>query len=77
MFMQKPFVHIEEIVSNHWKSYGRNYYSRYDYEGVATAAANSVMSHLRASFATLPGTRFGNFTVRGLLVSLYLLVVFV
>ena len=59
----KPFVHVEEIVTNHWKSYGRNFYSRYDYEGVATDKANAVLNHLRASFATLPGTVFGAFTV--------------
>lgn len=59
----KPFVHVEDIVSDHWKSYGRNYYSRYDYEGVASVAAGKVMDHLRASFSTLPGTKFGTFTV--------------
>ena len=60
----KPFVHVEEIVSNHWKSYGRNFYSRYDYEGVDSTKANAVLNHLRASFKTLPGTKFGSFTVR-------------
>jgi phosphoglucomutase len=59
----KPFVHVEEIVSAHWKSYGRNYYSRYDYEGVQTPAANAVINRLRGSFTTLPGTVFGSFTV--------------
>jgi phosphoglucomutase len=59
----RPFVHVEEIVSTHWKSYGRNYYSRYDYEGVASVAANKVMDHLRGCFSTLPGTKFGSFTV--------------
>lgn len=59
----KPFVHVEDIVSAHWRSYGRNFYSRYDYEGVATPAANAVLDHLRASFKTLPGTTFGSFTV--------------
>jgi len=57
-----PFVHIEKIVTDHWKSYGRNYYSRYDYEGVATDRANAVLKNLRDQFATLPGTVFGAFT---------------
>jgi phosphoglucomutase len=61
--LQKPFVHVEDIVSAHWRSYGRNYYSRYDYEGVASPAANAVMDHLRSSFSSLPGTKFGSFTV--------------
>jgi phosphoglucomutase len=59
----KAFVHVEDIVSTHWRSYGRNFYSRYDYEGVATPAANAVMDHLRGSFKSLPGTVFGTFTV--------------
>jgi phosphoglucomutase len=55
---------VEEIVKNHWRTYGRNYYSRYDYEGVASLAANAVINHLRASFDTLPDMKFGEFTVR-------------
>jgi phosphoglucomutase len=59
----QAFVHVEEIVTKHWKLYGRNYYSRYDYEGVAVEAANAVMDHLRSSFASLVGKSFGNYTV--------------
>jgi phosphoglucomutase len=29
-----------------WRKFGRNYYSRYDYEGVDSEAANKVMKHL-------------------------------
>lgn len=57
----KPFVHVEDIVKNHWNTYGRNFYCRYDYEGVDSAKAAAVMNHLRASFAKLPGTTFGSF----------------
>jgi phosphoglucomutase len=60
----KPFVHVEQIVTNHWKSYGRNYYCRYDYDGVQTAAANAVLDHLRGQFTSLPGTAFGTYKVR-------------
>ena len=56
-------MHVEEIVRKHWSVYGRNYYSRYDYEGVASVAANEVIGHLRNSFATLPGTVFGKYVV--------------
>ena len=59
----KPFVHVQDIVEAHWKSYGRNYYCRYDYEGVSSAAAASVFTHLRSSFATLKGSKHGSFTV--------------
>lgn len=56
--VQKPFVHIEEIVRQHWTNYGRNFYCRYDYEGVDKNNANAVMNHLISSFSTLPGTKF-------------------
>jgi phosphoglucomutase len=46
---------VEQIVRGHWAEYGRNYYTRYDYEAVPTEAANGVMSHLRAQLAELPG----------------------
>ena len=59
----KPFVHVETIVTNHWKLYGRNFYCRYDYEGVDSAKANSVLTHLRSLFSTLPGTQHGSFTI--------------
>jgi phosphoglucomutase len=48
---------VAEIVRAHWKRYGRSYYARYDYENVATVAGNAVMDSVRASLATLPGTK--------------------
>jgi phosphoglucomutase len=58
-----PLVHVEDIVLKHWKEFGRNYYCRYDYDGVTSASANSVMEHLRSQFVSLPGQQFGTFTV--------------
>jgi phosphoglucomutase len=55
---------VEAIVREHWGTYGRNYYTRYDYESVPTNAANGVMTHLRAQLATLPGTSIGARRVR-------------
>lgn len=54
----QPFVHVEEIVTRHWKSYGRNYYCRYDYDGVEVGAANAVLNHLRGQFSSLVGKKF-------------------
>ncbi len=47
---------VQEIALEHWAQYGRNYYSRHDYEGVDTASANKVIDALRAKLASLPGT---------------------
>lgn len=61
--MQMPFVHVEEIVRRHWAEYGRNYYCRYDYEGVQSDRANAVLNHVRGQFSSLPGTVMGSYTV--------------
>ncbi|MCG7991056.1 MAG: alpha-D-glucose phosphate-specific phosphoglucomutase [Candidatus Thiodiazotropha lotti] len=37
---------VESIVREHWKSYGRNYYTRYDYEAIDKAAAEALMQSL-------------------------------
>ncbi|MDR3391619.1 MAG: alpha-D-glucose phosphate-specific phosphoglucomutase [Sulfuriferula sp.] len=55
---------VETIVREHWARFGRNVYSRYDYEGLPTADAQGVMDHLKAGFAALPGARFGKYTVK-------------
>ena len=52
-----------EIVREHWASYGRNYYSRHDYEEVDAAAANGLMDDLRSQLAKLPGRKLGAGTV--------------
>ncbi len=39
-------VTVEGIVKQHWAKYGRNYYTRYDYEGMESDKADAVMKHL-------------------------------
>ncbi|MEZ2333291.1 alpha-D-glucose phosphate-specific phosphoglucomutase [Mesorhizobium sp. RCC_202] len=51
----------KEIVTEHWATYGRNYYSRHDYEEVESDRANALVDELRAKLGSLPGT-----SVRGL-----------
>ena len=43
---------VEEIVQAHWREFGRNFYTRYDYEGIDTAAANGLMTHLQSRLPT-------------------------
>lgn len=54
---------VESLVRKHWQQYGRNVYSRHDYEAVPTAPAQAVMSHVRQQFESLPGQVFGSYTV--------------
>jgi phosphoglucomutase len=51
------------IVEKHWAEYGRNYYSRHDYEEVESERANGLMADLRSAMATLPGQMFGALTI--------------
>ena len=52
-------ISVAELARQHWASYGRNYYTRHDFEEVDLAAANGLIDALRAQFANLPGKRFG------------------
>ncbi len=54
---------VAELMEAHWAEYGRNYYSRHDYEAVDSDAAAGVMEHVRSQLTTLPGTSFGSLTV--------------
>lgn len=54
---------VAEIVAEHWQAYGRNYYTRHDYEEVDSAAADALMADLRARLETLPGTVINGLTV--------------
>jgi phosphoglucomutase len=55
---------VEAIVKAHWAEYGRNVYSRHDYEAIPTEAANGVMAHIQAQFASLQAQKFGKYTIK-------------
>lgn len=54
---------VEELVRAHWRDHGRNYYSRHDYEGIATPVADALMANLRARLPALQGAILGGRTV--------------
>ena len=56
-------ISVAALMADHWKRYGRNYYSRHDFEAVATDKAQAVMQRLRDALPGLPGR-----TVSGLMV---------
>ncbi len=47
---------VTSILNEHWQQFGRNFYSRHDYEAVDSAAAEQVLQNVRDRFSTLPGT---------------------
>ena len=55
---------VKTIVEEHWRTYGRNWYTRHDYEEVESEAANGLMAHLRENLAGLAGRSFEGFAVR-------------
>ncbi|WP_246448590.1 alpha-D-glucose phosphate-specific phosphoglucomutase [Novosphingobium flavum] len=54
---------VAAVMADHWAQYGRNYYARHDYEGIATPAGDALMAHLRESLSALPGTQTAAGTV--------------
>jgi len=54
---------VETIVKEHWQIYGRNFYSRHDYEGVDSDRANTLVDNLRKNGAALVGQKFGTYEV--------------
>ncbi len=54
-----------DIVQGHWATYGRNYYSRHDYEEVESDGANAMMKMLRDQLPSLKGKTFGALEIAG------------
>lgn len=54
---------VEAILKAHWREFGRNVYSRHDYESIPTEAANAVIAHIKSQFSSLPGQSFGSYVV--------------
>jgi phosphoglucomutase len=52
-------ISVAELARQHWATYGRNYYTRHDFDEVDLAAANGLMDALRAALPGLPGKSFG------------------
>jgi len=59
----KPLVGVADVCKAHWAEYGRNYYARYDYEGVDKAAAESMMASMVAKQPDLIGKEVGGMKI--------------
>ena len=59
----KPLVTVEDIVKKHWAKYGRNYYCRWDFEGVESVGANAMMDKMRAETTSNTGRTMGKYTI--------------
>jgi phosphoglucomutase len=54
---------VAEIVQQHWRQFGRNYYTRHDYEALAIDGAAALMNALRQQTGKLAGQRFGDYQI--------------
>lgn len=52
-----------EIVREHWRRFGRDYFSRHDYEGVDSEAAKRMIDRLEEQLPALPGQSFAGLRV--------------
>ncbi len=55
---------VEDLVKEHWSRFGRNFYSRHDYEGLPADAAQGLMNHVKESFAQITGSSLAGKRVR-------------
>jgi phosphoglucomutase len=56
---------VAAVLSAHWGRFGRNYYSRHDFEAIATDKADAMMAALRASLPDLAGKVVEGLTIAG------------
>ena len=54
---------VEDIVHDHWKQFGRDVYTRHDYEGISAEGAGNLMEQLRERSSELSGQSFGDYTI--------------
>jgi phosphoglucomutase len=57
--LAKRRISVLDLAKEHWSIYGRNYYTRHDYDEIDLAAANGLIDALRAQLGSLPGTAHG------------------
>lgn len=54
---------VAAIMADHWARFGRNYYSRHDFEAIPSEKADAVMAALRGQLAALPGRQVAGLTI--------------
>lgn len=54
---------VAAIVSKHWAEYGRNYYTRHDYEEIDADGASALMQALRDALPRLKGRLWAGFDI--------------
>ncbi len=62
--LAKRRIAVLDLAREHWSIYGRNYYTRHDYEEIDLGAATALMDALRGQLASLPGASRGGLKIQ-------------
>jgi len=54
---------VAQIMAEHWSRFGRHYYSRHDYEAIASEAAHGLYNRVKEMLPTLVGQSFAGRTI--------------
>jgi len=54
---------VAEVMAEHWNRFGRHYYSRHDYEAIASDAAHGLYNRIKAMLPDLVGQPFAGRTI--------------
>jgi len=54
---------VAEVMAEHWSRFGRHYYSRHDYEAIASEAAHGLYDRIKAMLPELVGQPFAGRTI--------------
>lgn len=57
---------VKTLLEDHWNTYGRSLYCRYDYDAVDNTAADNMMAYLNTNAQALTGKTFGTYTVKSI-----------
>ncbi|GKU89491.1 hypothetical protein SLEP1_g3624 [Rubroshorea leprosula] len=61
----EKLVSVSDVVKEHWAAYGRNFFSRYDYEECESEGANKMIEHLRSLVSkSKAGEKYGNYVLK-------------
>lgn len=61
----EKLVSVSDVVKEHWATYGRNFFSRYDYEECESEGANKMIEYLRDLVSkSKPGDKYGSYALQ-------------
>lgn len=61
----EKLISVSDVVKEHWATYGRNFFSRYDYEECESEGANKMIKYLRECLSkSKPGDKYGSYVLQ-------------